>query len=289
MSDRYAVIGNPVAHSRSPSIHARFAAQTGQDIAYGRVLAPLDGFAAAVERFRDEGGCGLNVTLPFKAQAHAWAPRCTARARAARAVNTLRFDAAGALGDNTDGVGLVLDIEQRIGVSLARRSVLLVGAGGAARGVAGPLVAAGVACLVIANRTPAAAEALAAAVAAELPPAADKGAGAAPAVPRACRFDALEPGFDLVVNATSTGLGDARLPIADAVFAAAALGYDMFYAPRATAFMAQAAAGGCARVCDGLGMLVEQAAESFLLWRGVRPLTAPVYEALRAELDATPS
>ncbi|MBN9461354.1 MAG: shikimate dehydrogenase [Burkholderiales bacterium] len=304
MSDRYAVIGNPVAHSRSPAIHARFAAQTGQDIAYGRLLAPLDGFAAAVERFRDEGGRGLNVTLPFKTEAYAWAPRHSARARAAGAVNTLRFDPAGALGDNTDGVGLVRDIERRLGLTLAGRSVLLVGAGGAARGVAGPLIEAGVASLVIANRTPAAAAALAAAVdaGADAPTAdasaAGVSAGAAPmagtsearrtarAVPRACRFEALEPGFDIVVNATSTGLGEVRLPIAGAVFAGAALAYDMFYAPSATAFMAQAAAAGCARASDGLGMLVEQAAESFLLWRGVRPLTAPVYEALRAELDA---
>jgi len=277
MRERYAVIGNPVAHSRSPSIHARFAAQTGQDIEYTRLLAPRDGFVAAVERFRDGGGKGLNVTLPFKLEAFEWAPRRSARAQAAGAVNTLRFDPGPALGDNTDGVGLVRDLEQRLGLRLARCSVLILGAGGAARGMIGPLQEAGVARLTIANRTPAAAEALAQA-------ADTRGASV-----QARTFDALETGFDLIVNATSSALAGTRLPIGDGVLAGAALAYDLFYAPRATPFMAQASAAGCARVSDGLGMLVEQAAESFLLWRGVRPLTAPVYEALRAELSAEPS
>ncbi len=288
MTDRYAVVGNPVAHSRSPSIHARFARQTGHDIEYGRLLAPLDGFSGSVERFRDEGGRGLNVTLPFKLEAFAWATRRSARAQAAGAVNTLRFDDGAAFGDNTDGAGLVRDIEFRLGLALAGRSVLVLGAGGAARGVLGPLLDAGVARLTIANRTQAKAIALVEAFAPTVQTGVPDGAAAAStplsARLQACDFARLEGGFDLIVNATSTGLSAERLPLADAVFAAAALAYDMFYAARDTAFVAQALAAGCRRACDGLGMLVEQAAESFLVWRGVRPLTAPVYDALRAEL-----
>ena len=154
MSDRYAVIGNPVAHSRSPAIHALFARATGQDIEYGRLLAPLDGFAAAVARFAGEGGRGLNVTLPFKAEAFALATRRTPRAEAAGAVNTLRFDGSEVFGDNTDGIGLVRDIETRVGLALSGRSMLLIGAGGAAGGVLQPLLDAGVARLVIVNRSP---------------------------------------------------------------------------------------------------------------------------------------
>ncbi|MCO5108878.1 MAG: shikimate dehydrogenase [Burkholderiaceae bacterium] len=290
MTDRYAVIGNPVAHSRSPSIHARFARQTGQDIEYGRLLAPLDGFVEAVERFRDAGGRGLNVTLPFKLEAFAWAARRSARAQAAGAVNTLRFDAGAAYGDNTDGAGLVRDIEARLGLPLAGRSVLILGAGGATRGVLAPLLDAGVARLTIANRTPARAIALVdgflRAASASPPAGAPGGSAPAGARLRGCGFDDAGQGFDLVVNATSAGLAGERLPIADALLAGAVLAYDMFYAARETAFVAQALAAGCPRACDGLGMLVEQAAESFLVWRGVRPLTAPVYEALRAELAA---
>ena len=303
MTDRYAVIGNPVAHSRSPSIHARFAQQTGHDIEYGRLLAPPDGFVEAVERFRDGGGRGLNVTLPFKLDAFAWATRRSARALVAGAVNTLRFDGPrDVFGDNTDGVGLVRDIESRLGVRLAGRSIAILGAGGASRGVIGPLLEAGAARITIANRTPARAFALAEAFAAPPLPvqhaaraaaapaasvvAAGAPAAAAPARVQACAFAALEPGHDLIINATSAGLSGERLPVADAVLAAATLAYDMFYGARDTAFVAQARAAGCARACDGLGMLVEQAAESFLIWRGVRPLTAPVYEALRSEIAA---
>jgi len=304
MTDRYAVIGNPVAHSRSPSIHARFAKQTGQDVDYGRLLAPLDGFVEAVERFRDAGGCGLNVTLPFKLEAFAWAARRSERARVAGAVNTLRFDPDGAWGENTDGAGLVRDLEDRLGLALAGRSVLILGAGGATRGVIGPLLEAGVARLTIANRTPARAielvdDFLRAAASRTLdesapvaiaPPAASPAASPEVRPPagrlRGCGLDDAGDGHELVVNATSAGLAGERLAIADALLAGAVLAYDMFYAARQTAFVAQALAAGCPRACDGLGMLVEQAAESFLAWRGVRPLTAPVYEALRAELAA---
>ena len=275
MTDRYAVIGNPVAHSRSPAIHALFAKQTGHDIEYGRLLAPLDGFVEAVERFRDAGGRGLNVTLPFKLDAFVWAGRRSARALAAGAVNTLRFDGPReAFGDNTDGIGLVRDIESRHGLRLAGCSIAILGAGGASRGAIGPLLEAGAARITIANRTPARALELAAAFA------------AAPGRVQASTFESLDPGYDLIVNATSAGLAGERLPIADAVLAAAKLAYDMFYGARDTAFVAQARAAGCPRACDGLGMLIEQAAESFLVWRGVRPLTAPVHEAMRSEIAA---
>jgi shikimate dehydrogenase len=270
MTDRYAVVGNPIAHSRSPAIHARFAAQCGQDMRYERLLAPLDGFVATVDAFRAAGGRGLNVTLPFKLEAFRYADRRSARAQAAGAVNTLRFDTDGCVGDNTDGVGMVRDVTGRLGVALEGARVLLLGAGGAARGVVLPLLQAGVAALAIANRT--------ASKALEL-----EAIAADPRV-RAGGFDALRPGFDVIVNATSAGLDDAAPAIDDAVYEGVRLAYDMVYGTRATAFMRRAGDAGCALVSDGLGMLVEQAAESFLLWRGVRPDTVPVYRALREEL-----
>ncbi len=264
MTDRYAVIGNPVAHSKSPWIHAEFARATRQDIEYGRIEAPREGFAAAVGAFRDAGGRGLNVTLPFKEQACGLCGETTARARAAGAVNTLRFDPPGIYGDNTDGAGLVRDLAANLGLVLAGRRVLLAGAGGAARGVVQPLLEAGVGRLVIANRTVARARSLAA-----------RFTGT-----RACGYEALRgESFDLVVNATSAGLEDAMPPLPRGVFARGALAYDMVYG-RVTPFLRAARAAGAA-VSDGLGMLVEQAAESFFLWRGVRPDTAPVLAQLR--------
>ncbi|MCO5101488.1 MAG: shikimate dehydrogenase [Burkholderiaceae bacterium] len=276
MSRRYAVIGNPVEHSRSPAIHAQFARQTGIDLEYGRILAPLDGFVEAVERFRDAGGSGLNVTVPFKLDAFAWAAHRSARAAEAGAVNTLRFDdgAAGAWGDNTDGAGLVRDLGERLGFALRGRAVLLLGAGGAARGVVGPLLDAGAARLVVANRSRANAERLV-----------EKFATRA-VHPVFVPLDAIEPGFDLIVEASGSGLRDEPVPLADEVFAAATLAYDLFYAAAPTAFVRQARAAGCRRADDGLGMLVEQAAESFFAWHGARPQTEPVYRALREALQA---
>jgi len=276
---RYAVIGNPIAHSRSPEIHAMFAAQTGEAIDYGRLLAPPDGFAAAVDAFRADGGGGLNVTLPFKPEAFAYASRHTPRATAAGAVNTLAFDGDDVLGDNTDGPGLVADIERRIGLPLAGARLLLLGAGGAARGVVLPLLEAGVARLAIANRTAATALALREELAGRLGPA------------HAARLSAgglafAEAGFDLVVNATAAGLTDAAPAIPAAVWRGPLLALDMVYGARPTAFMRAALEAGCPRVEDGLGMLVGQAAESFALWRGVRPEAAPVLAALRARLAA---
>ena len=278
---RYAVIGNPIAHSRSPEIHAMFAAQTGEVVDYGRLLAPPDGFAAAVDAFRADGGVGLNVTLPFKPEAFAYAGRHTPRATAAGAVNTLAFDGDEVLGDNTDGPGLVADIERRIGLPLAGARLLLLGAGGAARGVVLPLLEAGVARLAIANRTAATALALREELAGRLGPA------------HAARLSAgglafAEAGFDLVVNATAAGLTDAAPAIPAAVWRGPLLALDMVYGARPTAFMRAALEAGCPRVEDGLGMLVGQAAESFALWRGVRPEAAPVLAALRARLAAAP-
>jgi len=269
MIDRYAVVGNPIAQSKSPAIHAAFARQTGQDLAYDAILAPLEGFAAAVEAFRAAGGRGLNVTVPFKLEAFALANELTGRAREAGAVNTLRFDGERALGDNTDGAGLVSDITLRLRVPLAGKRVLLMGAGGAARGVVGPLLRERPASLAIANRTVAKADALAREFAAQGPV---RGGGYADVAGRA---------FDVVINATSASLQGAVPPLPAGAYAPGALAYDMVYGDRPTSFLESAQAAGAASAVDGLGMLVAQAAESFLLWRGVRPDTAPVIEALR--------
>jgi shikimate dehydrogenase len=279
--DRYAVAGNPVEHSQSPFIHAAFAQQTGQALHYGRLLCPLDGFAAALRAFAADGAAGpargCNVTVPFKFEAFALAARHTARAALAQAVNVLRFDAEGWLGDNTDGIGLVHDIERNAGVALAGARVLLIGAGGGAAGALGPLLAARPAELVIANRTPGKAQALlerhrAVAGTTQLRAALPADAGA---------------GFDVVINATAASLQGEAVPVAVAVLGPGALALDMMYGPAARGFIAWAESHG-ARGRDGLGMLVEQAAEAFVLWRGVTPDTAPVLAALRARVDALP-
>lgn len=262
MADRYAVIGHPVAHSKSPWIHAEFARATGQDVDYGRVEASPGGFAAAVQAFRAAGGKGLNVTLPFKEEAFALCAEASPRACAARVVNTLAFREE-VFGDNTDGVGLVRDLAQNLDVAMKGCRVLLLGAGGAAQGVVGALLDAGVGALVVANRTVSRARALAARF---------------PGV-KAQGFEALADTFDIVVNATSAGLADAGPPLPPGVLRPGVLAYEMVYG-RDTPFLAAARAAG-ARPSDGLGMLVEQAAESFLVWRGVRPATGPVLERLR--------
>lgn len=275
MTDRYAVIGNPIAHSKSPRIHAEFARQTGQDLRYVALLAPLDGFVEVAQAFAAGGGCGANVTVPFKEAAFQLANARTPRAQAAGAVNTLRFSESGdILGDNTDGAGLVRDLTANLGFDLAGRRILLLGAGGAARGVILPLLEAAPATLFIANRTAAKAAALASDLRIHAGNAAEKLAGGG--------LDAL-PGrcFDLVINATSASLAGELPPLPDDLFAPDALAYDMMYG-RDTPFLAFARQQG-ARTADGLGMLVEQAAEAFALWRGVRPDTAPVLAALRAD------
>ena len=271
MTDKYAVIGNPVAHSRSPEIHARFAQQTGEQIGYERLLAPLDRFGETVAAFMDAGGRGANVTVPFKLEAYAMATELSVRAQAAGAVNTLRVGGDVIYGDNTDGVGLVTDIVQNAGVTLQGKRLLLLGAGGAARGVLLPLLEQQPAGLVIVNRTLDRAELLVQ----EFP--------ALHGVLRSSSYDALDGAYDVIINATSASLADALPPLQGTVFAPGALAYDMMYGRDATPFMRFAASHGAA-VRDGLGMLVEQAAESFFVWRGVRPDTGPVHVALRALL-----
>lgn len=272
LPDRYAVIGNPIAHSKSPDIHACFAAQTGQNLLYERLLAPLDGFAETVREFIQQGGKGANVTVPFKLEAFALATSLTERASAAGAVNTLAFDAGTITGDNTDGIGLVSDIVRNAGVAIEGKKVLLLGAGGAARGVLLPVLDQCPAKLVIANRTITKATELASQFALHGPVAASA-------------FDALQEPFDIIINATSASLADDVPPVAPAVFGNGALAYDMMYGKAHTVFMQFAERYG-ARVRDGLGMLVEQAAESFYIWRGVRPDTASVFAELRAKLQA---
>ncbi|MFY0992916.1 shikimate dehydrogenase [Halomonas sp. C05BenzN] len=270
MTDRYCVFGNPVAHSRSPAIHAAFAEQTGQEIEYTAIEAPLDDFAGAWRRFVAEGGRGANVTVPFKEEAFRLCEVLSQRARRAGAVNTLVLGKNGqSYGDTTDGVGLVRDLE-RHGVDLAGARVLVLGAGGAVRGVLEPLLAAQPASLLVANRTASKAEALAADFA-------DLGAI------RGGGFDAVEGPHDLVINGTSASLAGDLPPLPDDLFAPGATAYDMMYGAEPTVFLRWAAERG-ARTVDGLGMLVEQAAESFFQWRGKRPDTDPVLEALRRAL-----
>ncbi|MEW6765446.1 MAG: shikimate dehydrogenase [Pseudomonadota bacterium] len=271
--DRYAVIGNPIAHSKSPRIHAMFAEQTGQAMRYERILAPLDGFRDAVLDFRDEGGRGLNVTVPFKLEACVLADRLSDRARRAGAVNTLIFRPDGSIeGDNTDGAGLVRDL-LGAGIGLERRRILLLGAGGAVRGVLAPLLAEQPAALVIANRTADKAITLAHDFA-DLGPV------------EGCGFDDL-PGqhFDLVINGTSASLTGELPPLPDDLLTAGGDAYDMAYGNEPTPFQRWAQAHGARQALDGLGMLVEQAAESFWLWRGVRPDTGPVRQALVPQGD----
>ncbi|SEB24649.1 shikimate dehydrogenase [Paraburkholderia sartisoli] len=272
--DRYAVIGNPVAHSKSPYIHARFAVQTGEPVEYTHLLAPVDGFMPHVRAFIEAGGRGLNVTVPFKLEAHALADRLSPRAAAAGAVNTLSFREDGIHGDNTDGVGLVRDIEVNLGVALKGARILLLGAGGAARGVVLPMLDRLPQTLTIVNRTSAKADELVAQFAAAARDVDCELTGGSASAIQAHMYD-------VIVNATAGSL-DAALPECDDVaFGAGTLAYDMMYSAQPTVFMRHAQALG-ARAADGLGMLVEQAAESFYIWRGVRPDGAPVLAELRA-------
>lgn len=272
--DAYCVFGNPIAHSKSPAIHAAFAQQTGEAIVYERRLAPLDGFALAARGFAAEGGRGANVTVPFKLDACALATELTPRAKAAGAVNTLRFDGDVILGDNTDGAGLVADIVRNAGVAILGKRVLLLGAGGAARGVVLPLLQERPAEIFIANRTVATAAALVEQF---------QQACTGEAVLRAGGFEQPDGVFDIVVNATSASLAGDLPPVPATVFAAHTLALDMMYGAQATVFMDFAAENG-AQVRDGLGMLVEQAAEAFYVWRGVRPETQDLLALLRGAL-----
>lgn len=272
---RYGVIGHPVAHSLSPVIHAAFARQRGIAMDYQKVLAPLDGFATTVERFFADGGRGLNVTLPFKLEACALCgPRLSERARQAGAVNWLARGDDGPAGDNTDGLGLVRDLTRLLGgaAALVDARILLIGAGGAARGVVGPLLAGRPRTLTIVNRDADRAARMAAAFDAS-------------AVLGCMRFDTLtDATFDIVVNATAASIAGQALPLPPSLFAGVALAYDMMYAAKPSRFLVDAEDAGARLVADGLGMLVEQAAESFRLWHGVMPETASVLRELRATL-----
>jgi len=273
--DRYAVIGHPVAHSRSPFIHQQFAAQTHQALEYGTVDAAPEEFAAAVQRFFASGGKGLNVTIPHKEAAFRLATELTPRAQRAHAVNTLApAKNGGLLGDNTDGAGLARDLLNNQRISIAGRRVLLLGAGGAARGVLAPLLGLRPSELVIANRSIERARELVA-MFEDLGPL------------RAVGYAELgrEP-FDIVINATAASLAGELPPLPPGIVTAHSICYDMAYAREDTAFVQWALQRGVARAVMGLGMLVEQAAESFYLWRGARPDTASVLGALTAELHA---
>lgn len=279
MTDKYAVIGNPIAHSKSPLIHTEFAKQTHQDISYEAVLAPLDGFEATVKNLIAKGYKGVNVTVPFKFEALKFASqngKVNPLADKARASNTLIFKQDGSvIAENTDGIGLINDVAKNLKFNFQHKKVLLLGSGGAAFGVLQPLVNANPDLIVISNRTFAKAEEAAKILSDII----DTTKSNTECVAK--QFDELAKlEFDLVINSTSTGLTDTALPIPDTVFADGCLAYDMMYG-RETPFMAQALANG-ARVADGLGMLVEQAAEAFYLWRGVRPQTQPVIEMIRA-------
>jgi shikimate dehydrogenase len=272
MTDRYAVIGHPIAHSKSPLIHSLFAEATGQNLAYTAIEAPMDGFAETVQAFRDGGGRGLNVTLPFKLQAFEIATDPMERARMAGAANALKFEADRIWAENFDGVGLARDIEHNLGVALAGKRVLICGAGGATRGAILPLAACGPALLAVANRTADTAHRL-------------KLDFAAHVSLQTGGFDALAgETFDVVINATSTGLSDAGLPLPPRLFGPGALAYEMVYGKGLTPFLKQARAAGVAHTADGVGMLVEQAAEAFVWWRGVRPETRPVIQRLTVPL-----
>ena len=275
---RYCVVGNPVAHSRSPWIHARFAALTGQALDYGRLESTEDDFADDVRAFSAAGGRGCNVTVPFKFQAFELTDVLTVRAARAGAVNTLRFEPDGCiLGDNTDGAGLVADIERNAGVALRGKRVLLLGAGGAAAGVIAPLLEAAPQRLVVANRTADKARELIAR---------NKASAMLSNIELvALDLQALEGDFDVILNATASSLAGAALDLPGSVLAPGSLALDLMYGPAAAGFLGWAARHG-ATPRDGLGMLVEQAAESFELWRGMRPPAAPVLAELRALLDA---
>jgi shikimate dehydrogenase len=273
MTDRYAVIGNPVEHSLSPAIHAEFARATGQDVAYGKILAPLDGFETAASEFFKDGGKGLNITLPFKRAAWDFVNSHAGHALDAEAVNTIKSEASRLVGHNTDGPGLVADLERNLRFPIQGKRVLLMGAGGATWGVVHPILDRKPARIVVANRTLEKANELIAHFQKDA-----HDVGGLSAKP----YDQLAGSqFDIVINATSAGLKNEMPPLPAEVFAPGALAYDMVYG-KETPFLKFAASHG-ARPADGLGMLVEQAAESFFIWRGVRPETKPVIDLLRRE------
>ncbi len=265
MTDRYAVLGNPIKHSLSPEIHQSFARELGDDISYERIEVPLEHFAEKAEELIDAGYKGCNITLPFKVDACKFADQLTVRARSAGAVNTLVFGKK-VLGDNTDGIGFTTDITERLGFDFAGSSVLVLGAGGGVRGLLPFLLEAGPKWIAVANRTLERAQALA-----------DQfGVDTVPYEATAAEH------FDLVINATSTSLSNVAPPVPSSVFKEVKLAYDLVYSSAPTPFMKEALKGGAAAAADGLGMLVEQAAESYRDWRGTKPATQKTYELIRS-------
>jgi shikimate dehydrogenase len=282
MTDRYAVIGNPIGHTKSPLIHGLFAEATKQALSYVAIEGPLDpedGFAATVRQFVSEGGKGMNVTAPFKLKAFALADERSEPAALAGAANALKFENGRIIAENFDGIGLLRDIEVNLGVQLAGKRVLMLGAGGAARGALLPFLEAGPAELVIANRNVSKAEALAAQVGARGAALQVCGYGDLPAMGR----------FDLVVNATSASLTGELPPVPPSVFSPNGTAYELAYGKRLTPFLRLARNAGVHGIADGVGMLVEQAAEAFAWWRGVRPETAAVIDQLTVPFDSSTS
>jgi shikimate dehydrogenase len=275
MTDRYAVIGNPIAQSKSPLIHTAFAQVTGQDIDYGKLLAPLGGFAPAVDAFRASGGRGMNVTAPFKLDAFAYATDLAPSAQMAGAVNAMKFEGDKVYAENFDGVGLVRDVVHNLNCPLQGRRVLILGAGGATRGALLPLLAEQPAELVIVNRTVAKAKQLAAL-------ALQHQTGKLPV--QGMAYDEVQGTFDVVLNATSSSLTAELPPLSASVFAPACLAYDLTYGKGLTPFLKLAQQAGVTRLADGVGMLAEQAAEAFAWWRGVRPDTTTVIEKISVPL-----
>lgn len=272
MTDRYAVFGNPIVQSKSPLIHSLFAQATGQDLAYTAIEAPQDGFAETLNRFRAEGGRGANVTMPFKLQAFELATDPAESARLAGAANALKFDGDHIRAENFDGVGLVNDIQRNLGMALAGKRVLICGAGGATRGAILPIVRQAPAALAIANRTADNANLL------------GRDFAGHASLQTGGYAELAGESFDVVINATSTGMSHSALPLPTGVFAPGALAYEMVYGKGLTPFLKQAQAAGVQQLADGVGMLVEQAAEAFAWWRGVRPDTAPVIHRLTVPL-----
>ena len=276
--DTYCVFGHPIEHSKSPWIHARFAQLTDQSLVYHKTKAPLDGFANSLHAFQNQGGKGCNVTLPFKTEAAALATHCSPRVLLAQACNTLKFDGQTIYGENTDGLGLVTDLVRNAGCQLEGKSVLLIGAGGAASGVLGPLLCEKPRQLWVTNRTVDKATSL---VQRHATLASEQGVD--------CQALSLQheglfsQSFDVVINASSSSLHQGEVPVPHSVLKQGGMACDLMYGPAAQGFMQWANAHG-AQARDGLGMLVEQAAESFYVWRGVRPPTAPVLAELRALL-----
>lgn len=272
--DRYAVMGNPISHSKSPLIHTLFAQQTNQSIEYTAIHVDLGGFDQAVGNYRASGGKGLNITVPFKEEAWALVTERSQRAELAGAVNTIKFSGKTLLGDNTDGIGLVTDLKLNHQCELKGKRILLMGAGGAARGVIAPILDEQPAELVIVNRTP------------------DKAVGLATHFAKlgnvhGCGYPALQDKqFDIVINATAASLKGELPPLPEDLLAQNAFCYDMMYGAEPTMFMKWASEHGANAVSDGLGMLVEQAAEAFMIWRGIRPDTKPVIQQIRSELTA---